>query len=513
MELVTLFKMILSLSFMGSILAVIIIIVKGFFRNRLNANWHYYIWILVIIKLSIPYAPESSVSIYNLFPSVTERMAINENSVNNIDTNISSLAQSDSKSIYKDNGIDINNNAENKPYNSEIVTALIKNINEIHYEIISIIWLIGTSVVFLYMVIVNLIFILKLNKSLRCKENDTLRIFYKCKSEMNVNIDIPVIYEESLKTPSLFGFMRPKLLMSSDIINSLAEQEKRYVFLHELAHLKRKDILVNWIMILIQAVHWFNPIIWYAFYKIHEDCEVACDAYVLSRLEPEEHKSYGITIIRLMDTISRPYWNSVSTGMANNRLNVKKRIKKITTYRKKSWKWSVIATILVIGIVLTTMTKGYENNFIKDNSPKVNIVAEMSNLTEEEYRELGISGLENPSIDDFGKFILRVNITDAKKVTSKKLQVPKLMDFREILDKTDERYWVSHSSYQNNEDEEFSLSEQEIVIYIKGIKETELKEMMKPLKIEVAWITKEGENVEKEYSIGEILTFQGREIN
>lgn len=93
---------------------------------------------------------------------------------------------------------------------------------------------------------------------------------------------------------------RPRLLIPYGIINKLSEEEKRYVFLHELAHLKRKDNLINWIMVLVQALHWFNPIVWYAFYKMREDCEVACDADVLSLLNPAEHKKYGETIINLI---------------------------------------------------------------------------------------------------------------------------------------------------------------------------------------------------------------------
>jgi hypothetical protein len=82
----------------------------------------------------------------------------------------------------------------------------------------------------------------------------------------------------------------------------ISEEGKRYVFLHELAHFERKDILINWIIMLVQILHWFNPIVWYAFYKMHEDCEIACDAYVLSRLKPVEYKKHGETIINLIQS-------------------------------------------------------------------------------------------------------------------------------------------------------------------------------------------------------------------
>jgi beta-lactamase regulating signal transducer with metallopeptidase domain len=39
----------------------------------------------------------------------------------------------------------------------------------------------------------------------------------------------------------------------------------RHVFLHELAHLKRHDIALNWLFAGAQALHWFNPLVWLAF--------------------------------------------------------------------------------------------------------------------------------------------------------------------------------------------------------------------------------------------------------
>ncbi|MBS5910090.1 MAG: hypothetical protein KID09_05430 [Paenibacillus macerans] len=39
----------------------------------------------------------------------------------------------------------------------------------------------------------------------------------------------------------------------------------KYIFLHELVHHKRKDIAVNWAMTVLLIMHWFNPVLWYAY--------------------------------------------------------------------------------------------------------------------------------------------------------------------------------------------------------------------------------------------------------
>jgi len=90
---------------------------------------------------------------------------------------------------------------------------------------------------------------------------------------------------------------------------------------------------------------------------MREDCEVACDAYVLSRLKEVEHKKYGETIINLINAISKPYWASITTGMTNsNRSGIKRRIKMIAMFRKNSWKWSVAAVVIIVAVGVVGLT-------------------------------------------------------------------------------------------------------------------------------------------------------------
>lgn len=369
MDLTALFKTMLSLSFMGSVLAVVIILTKRIFKNKLSANWHYYIWFLLIIRLIIPYAPVSSLSMFNLLSPASQRIEISQNSNGSIDANTPLSHINDKSTSNKDN-IASNSNVENGSTDKENIVIQKKNTVGFNYYMISVIWLIGVIIMLLHLLIVNMKFLVNVNKRLECKEEDIIRNFAECKSKMNVYANIPIVYDDNLNTPALFGVIRPRLLMPHKIINILSEEEKGYIFLHELAHLKRKDILINWIMVIAQALHWFNPIVWYAFYKMHQDCEVACDAYVLSRLNPVEHKKYGETIINLINKISKSYWNPVATGMANDRSGIKRRIEMIAMFKKNTWKWSAIAVVLLIGISIIGLTgaKGTANVNNKDGT-------------------------------------------------------------------------------------------------------------------------------------------------
>jgi len=77
---------------MGSVVAGIIILTKALLKNKLNATWHYYIWFLLVIRLVIPYAPQTSFSIFNLIPRT---------SLNSIE-NYVSPSSTDINSSFKD---------------------------------------------------------------------------------------------------------------------------------------------------------------------------------------------------------------------------------------------------------------------------------------------------------------------------------------------------------------------------------------------------------------------------
>jgi len=61
-------------------------------------------------------------------------------------------------------------------------------------------------------------------------------------------------------------------------------------------------------MSLLQVLHWFNPLVWLAFYRMQTDRELACDALVLTCTRSGESKDYGRTIVNLLERFSRPRW-------------------------------------------------------------------------------------------------------------------------------------------------------------------------------------------------------------
>jgi Tol biopolymer transport system component len=165
---------------------------------------------------------------------------------------------------------------------------------------------------------------------------------------MGIRIILGVVATDKVKSPALFGFIRPRLLLPKGMLETLSREELRYVFLHELAHLKRHDIYIGWLMSLLQVLHWFNPLIWLAFYRLRADRELACDALVLARTQSGQAKDYGRTIVNLLERFSRSQRLPAMAGILETKAQLKRRITMIARFKNKSYQWSPLAVILII---------------------------------------------------------------------------------------------------------------------------------------------------------------------
>ncbi|GAA5142768.1 hypothetical protein GCM10023213_29310 [Prosthecobacter algae] len=107
-------------------------------------------------------------------------------------------------------------------------------------------------------------------------------------------------------TPAITGLRSPRLLLPEDWPSRFDEASLRHVLLHELLHVRHRDLLWNWAAVAVQAVHWFNPLVWVIGSRFQADRELRCDAAVLRLLSPNERLAYGHTLLRIQETFFAP---------------------------------------------------------------------------------------------------------------------------------------------------------------------------------------------------------------
>lgn len=434
-----LFNWIISSSIMAIVLIIIILAVKSLFRYKIGAKWHYMLWFILIARLLLPWSPETNISIFNLF---------------SFDKQTEVIQTIDQSSLHNNDGIKIPVQKRTLIFNKDTSTAakvVRNNITEVDshltffkkftftYNTLFWIWAAG----FLVMVIHTLHsakgFDYKIKKKKIITQQDILDVFDHCKIKMDIWANIPLIETSSVKSPTLLGLIHPKLLLPKDIISTLDVNQLKFVFLHELAHYKRRDIAVNLFTSFLLMFHWFNPLIWYAFYRMREDQEVACDSEALFYVKPNELKEYALTIIRLLESFSKGHMVPGMASVSGTRHQVKRRIKMIKSYRETSFRWSVIGFVLIFMLCLTSLTNakvGVLNNkaFASSTEGSMPIKQGVSSL---------LSGLSyNPGTRD------EKAVAD---ITLKYMNVVGNLDYRTMTGKEGFEYLIpTRQNYENS---------------------------------------------------------------
>lgn len=107
--------------------------------------------------------------------------------------------------------------------------------------------------------------------------NFTLQSSYR----FGIKQKVQIWYSHQVKSPIVFGFFKPIILLPVAMVNSLSVCQTEALIIHELTHIKYKDYLYNWMLISMEAVYFFNPFVKIAIGFIKIEREKNCDVQVL----------------------------------------------------------------------------------------------------------------------------------------------------------------------------------------------------------------------------------------
>lgn len=111
------------------------------------------------------------------------------------------------------------------------------------------------------------------------------------------------IEDDSIAVPSAWGIVRPAILVPRGIAGNLPAEQLRWVLLHELAHVRRRDLAVLAFQRVAAILHFFNPVVWIANRIIDQLREYACDdmASALGHASAVESGEAFVGVLRLAD--------------------------------------------------------------------------------------------------------------------------------------------------------------------------------------------------------------------
>jgi beta-lactamase regulating signal transducer with metallopeptidase domain len=214
---------------------------------------------------------------------------------------------------------------------------------------LAIVWAAGAATVLLAYFRASLSFRRQFSRSGRRAGKRTEQAVSDCSRTMGLK-PIPVVEMDALSGPALFGVWRPRLLFPLGLADQLSDEELRLVVLHELGHLKRRDLFLQGLLVVSQAVHWFNPLVWLAGRLAREDRELACDEFVMAHTSHSGGHAYAKTLLRVLG-LSRPGRPMLpAVGILETKNQLKQRIIMITNYQSTN-AWRLVlgaASILAV---------------------------------------------------------------------------------------------------------------------------------------------------------------------
>ena len=155
------------------------------------------------------------------------------------------------------------------------------------------------------------------------------------------------VYEtDQIDSPFVCGFFRPRIYLPV----GLAEPDRRYVLLHEQAHIRRRDYLTKPLAYVALCFHWFNPVLWLAYHLFGRDIETATDQAVIRSFGRTDTAGYAAALLHLGHKPSFPQ----AVPLAFGEENPKHRIRSVLSYKKPAF-WVILVAVVacvVLGVLL-----------------------------------------------------------------------------------------------------------------------------------------------------------------
>lgn len=368
------FTWVLITSAKASIFIIFLLGVKFVLRHKIRARFQYMLWLALIIGLALPWSPNTPVSVYNYLDSSHIQQMITsivDRTTQASFANVANLQSGLDQTAVVD-GNSIKAVVSTQPQRSSDENASSLTASSFVYKLMFYLWILGVLTLTVHTVIVNNRFSKKIGHAL-VTDQGLLSELQKLKAELKIKTEISLVESRHIKSPSLFGLLHPRFLLPIGFEQTFSLEQVNHIFLHELIHFKRKDIWINWLTQVLIICHWFNPLIWYAFYRMKEDQEISCDALVTFRFDPKQCNDYAHTLVKLAETFSIAPQMAGLASLCGSSSQIKKRLIIIRNRNEKqaSAKWSLLGVVAIGLIAFATFTspQADANTALKEGKP------------------------------------------------------------------------------------------------------------------------------------------------
>ncbi|HEY5792834.1 MAG TPA: M56 family metallopeptidase, partial [Chthoniobacterales bacterium] len=337
------FAWVLERSWQATGLVIFLLVLRWVFARGLSPWWRHALWLVPVCLLILPELPECPLSVHRWKLETVKTGPL-----------IALPVRSEPPPAILPSGGEMTGFQEENPGAPE------PSAGWMHWAGLG--WASVAAGLLAFFGVVNLHFHIRLRSNGRPVDARALRIFEACRRELGVGRSGGVVETDLIDSPATAGIFRPRVLVPSGFGEALSEMEIRWIFLHELTHLKRGDLLMNAVVAVLGALHWFNPILAWAFRQMRADREAACDEAVLVHIGGEHRQAYGKSLLLWMRGGLGRFRDAGLVGMSASRREVQSRIEQIARFGGRRRGWSIVSAVLFIGIAVTFLTRTAGSN-------------------------------------------------------------------------------------------------------------------------------------------------------
>lgn len=373
------------------ILILAVIALRYLLRGKISLRLQYALWLLVLARLLIPVSFGSTdISVMSVVEKAPAVQAVE--SVRDVDT----IWQADNGSVQ---GLPAGAAADNAPLQIAPRTTSDDQFSRMSSaltlrKILLPVWWGGAAVTLLVFLTANLCFAARLRKSSR--------------PLIVEGASLPVYVARERAVPCLFGLFRPAVYVTPEA----AEDDTllRHTVAHETTHFRQGDHVWALLRTVCLALHWWNPLVWWAAKLSRQDGELACDEATIRALGEGERAAYGRTLIRMAcGRGASPLLTATTMDGGKTSLH-----ERIVLLAKKPRTAALAAIALVLAAALCvgcTFTGAKKNEVSADLGP---IAAMMAELTVDDVADWDVT--EYPSIT-LGRLVTAMNDAAAYEIT------------------------------------------------------------------------------------------------
>jgi beta-lactamase regulating signal transducer with metallopeptidase domain len=351
------------LSIEGGIMIVLIISAQWIFRNRLSPRWRSALWLLLIARLLLTFSFSSATSNFNLLPQTPHPAQPVATPVTKAEPQVTAiLPEALSMTPYSP-----------MPDPSPAAPP-VEQPKKLWPVWLFAAWLAGTMLLAGHLIISSVRLWKRCQKLPPLTQLGAAKILDECCQRLDVRNKPQLLETLEFKSPVLHGMFRTRLLLPRGFTSQFSEAELRFVVLHELAHVKRHDLLMNWMFTALQVIHWFNPLVWFGFSRWRADREIACDAMALEAAGDDKNQEYGQTILRLLENLGRSESAPGLVGILEDKRQLRRRIRMIARH-VPSRGWPLLALLLTLGLATIGLTDAQNKSIAQENAPTNSSIA------------------------------------------------------------------------------------------------------------------------------------------